>query len=186
MTRNNVLVDTSFCFFLKQKLKFSIQTLKHDPKSRETFYYLLAVLPGLIITSMLYPFPEETSSFATGMTVFNSLDMAELMFGDAGCIQNESIAWRITFYFALGVAAILTCFHWGLEGLGSKEDEPKRKDYASSIISLLFNDSLFLVLRCKVMDFESAYLNLLFPMKELFTIFCKIGLIIYYFCRKEQ
>ena len=135
---------------------------------------------------MLYPFPKEVSSFATGMAAFDTFDMAELLFDDAGCIQNENTAWKVTFYLAIGVSAILSSFYWGLEGLEYK-NSPKGRDYVVTLLSLVFNDLLFLVLRCRVMHVqEEVYLNLLFPIKESLSMLCRIGLIFYHCCRQEQ
>ena len=129
---------------------------------------------------MLYPFPKNLLFLATGMAAIDILDMAELMFGDAGCIQNEDTIWQVFFYLAIGASTILTSFYWGLEGVEENED-PKMMDYVATLSSLIFNDLLFLVLRCRVMHVQKeAYLSILFPIKEIFSSICRIGFILYY------
>ena len=114
------------------------------------------------------------------MAAFDTLDMAELMFGDAGCIQDYGTGWQVIFYLALGMSAIMTTFYWGLEGL-DKDDEPGTPDYIATVLGLIFNDVLFLIVRCKVMDVQhDTYLSLLFPIKESFSIFVRLGFIIYF------
>ena len=135
-----------------------------------TFYILLLTLPLLIITNITYPFPDDfkdmTSKLKKVFAMLDVIDMAELMFGDVGCFQTYETGFKFLFYFALLISAILTSFYYGLEQQ-SKQEETSPGDTIVTFLNLLFNDSLFLVLRAVTIYKEShAYFGVIFVVKE--------------------
>ena len=146
-------------------------------------------LPLLVINSMIYPYPEDqgkdkkiSTSLLIGLSAFDIIDMAELSFSDVGCIQNYGAGWPVLFYLALGMSAIMTTFYWGLEQV---EDEPKNGDFVATLMNWVFNDVLFLVVRCKVMYVQGhAYFGLIFVIKESLSVVVR-GLIFGYYLHKK-
>uniref|UniRef100_A0A7M6DQL3 Uncharacterized protein n=1 Tax=Clytia hemisphaerica TaxID=252671 RepID=A0A7M6DQL3_9CNID len=73
------------------------------------FHVLLWTLPMLVITNMVYPYPEEDkmNTLINGFAMLDIIDMAVLMFGDVGCFID---------YGSVGLIFLLhrfvnICFH---------------------------------------------------------------------------
>ena len=155
-----------------------MQTLDHGENPRGVFYALLFALTVLVINVFMHQHRNEEGS-NDGKAIDKSLligkcldilDMAELIFTSTGCILKYGIGWQASFYFALVVAAVLTCVYYGLEGL-KKHGMPKKKDYVATILGLLFSNLFFIVVRCKVMYTQNrASSGLIFVAKEVFSI----------------
>ena len=144
---------------------------------------LLSALVSLIINTMLYPYPEPegkddriSSALLIGMSAFDVLDMADLIFGDIGCVQNYGTGWQVVYYMVLGMCAILTNFYVGLE---KGKDYPKWYDFLMTGLNWCFNDVLFLIIRCHVMYTQGHfYFGLIFVIKEVLSIFMRGGLFV--------
>jgi len=86
---------------------------------KQTFGVLLSIFPIIVVTNMIYPFPEgkhkTITSLMKGFGLLDIIDMAELIFGDVGCFQIDTSSWLVFFYVALVLSAILTTSSYGLE-----------------------------------------------------------------------
>ncbi|XP_066918759.1 uncharacterized protein [Clytia hemisphaerica] len=141
------------------------------------FHILLWTLPMLVITNMMYPYPDEKemSTLITGFSMLDIIDMAELMFGDVGCFQNYGSVWLFFFYTALLMSAFITTSYSGLEQEKYYYD---MADRVTTCLSLVFNDLLFWCLRITTMVKEGhAYFGVIFVGKESMSSILRIILL---------
>ena len=152
--------------------------------ARYTVY--LTVLPMIILTNVLYPYPKQEKksqmSLQNGLSMIDFLDMAELLFGVVGCYINYNALWVTFFFLSIGTSTILTAFTRGLE---QPSLEDKDKCCISAIVTLanlLFNDVCFCILRVAVMIMEGhVYFGLIFVIKEVLSASLRGLLLGHYF-----
>ena len=159
---------------------------------------LLALFPILFLVNIIYPAGKECDgeencrmgfrdAFRKGMAISEFIDMAELMFGDLGCFQNYGTAWLTIFYLALAVSAFLMSFTaYGLEQEKTKKDG--WLDYCVTGSNLVFNDILFLILRCKTMTTQNTLdiVELVFVIREAMSAIVRSVLLLTTCCEDEE
>ena len=110
------------------------------------------------------------NTLINGFAMLDIIDMAELMFGDVGCFQNYGSVGKFFFYIALLISAFITTSYSGLEQQKEEKEDYKTADRVTTILSLVFNDLLFLCLRITTMAKEGhAYFGVIFVGKELMS-----------------
>ena len=133
----------------------------------------------MVFTYILYPYPnrkyERGEIFAIAIEFLNAFDIMDLV-ENIGCIQSYTDGWIWPFYIALGFSAILLAFPVGLTE--KDEHDPQGIRIISSVMTLIFTDVLFCIIRCYVMVKEkSVQLGFNFFLKNLLAAVCRIILI---------
>lgn len=165
---------------------FFSQTLENNLFAFITY---LQPLPILIFCDILYPRPDDHSprqlktTFINTFAMLNLLDLAQLIFADAGCFQTYHVGWMIAFYTALAISVMLQTFSFGLEQKKTHQEEPRNKDLIFTVLNLCFTDILFLVLRSyKAYKMKHAYIDAIFMTKEISSIIMRLMLTIGVYC----
>jgi len=140
----------------------------------------LAALPLLIITNMIYPYPEDLKTtrltMMNGLAMLDFIDMAELIFADVGCYITFGTGWIVIFYVALIVSVILTAFSNGIELKDKKL--VNQSSYIVTSLNMVFNDGLFFMLRIVTMSKTGhVYFGLIFVIKELGSFILRLILL---------
>lgn len=128
---------------------FDLQLPKFD------FFVIQIALPVLVVTYLLYPFPDRNYKhgevFAVAIEFLNAFDIMDLVL-DIGCVQKYSAGWIVLFYIALGVSTVLLAFPVRLEE--DDKDDPHALRILGSILTLVFTDIFFCTIRIAVMYHE--------------------------------
>ena len=115
--------------------------------------------------------------------MLNLLDLAQLIFSNAGCFQTYHVGWVIAFYTALAISVMLQTFSYGLEQKKTHQEEPRNKDLIFTVLNLCFTDILFLVLRSyKAYKMKHAYIDAIFMTKEISSIIMRLMLTLGVYC----
>ena len=133
----------------------------------------------MVFTYITYPYPdrryESGEIFAIAIEFLNAFDIMDLV-ENIGCIQSYTAGWIVIFYIALAVSTILLAFPVGLTE--DDEDDPQRCRIFSSVLTLIFTDALFCIIRGYVMiKEESVQSGFNFFLKNLLAASCRIILI---------
>ena len=167
-------------------LLFFLQTLENNLFAFITY---LQPLPILIFCDILYPRPDNRfpnsrkTTFINTFAIINLLDLAQLIFADAGCFQTYHVGWMVAFYTALAISVILQTFSYGLEQKKTHRQEPRNKDLVFTVLNLCFTDILFLVLRSyKAYRMKHAYIDAIFITKEISSLIMRLMLTVGVYC----
>ena len=150
-----------------------------------TFYILLLTLPLLIFTNFTYPYPDDSddkrAALVNAFSMLDLIDMAELMFGDIGCFQTYEFSLKFFFFVSLLMSALLTVFFYGLEQQSFNGAKKTKGDGVVTFFNLVFNDILFLILRCVTIDKEGhAYFGVIFIIKEAASCMIRTAMLYYH------
>lgn len=150
--------------------------------------YLLP-LPIFIFCDVLYPRPSNKYPNSHKISMVNSfamldiLDLAVLIFADAGCFQGYHIGWTIFYYSSLAVAVLLMTFSYGLEHQKDFTDDFSTIDMWFTILNVFFKDMTFLILRSyKAYRQNHVYIDAIFMAKEVSAIILRSSLAFSAYC----
>lgn len=143
----------------------------------------------LILAHVLYPYPirrgnKNHDHFAIAIELLNAYDIMDVV-DNISCIQTYSTVWFAIFFIALAVSAFHLAFPIGL----TEKDrcDPQWGRIISSIITLMFTDMAFAVIRGKVMLHEkNVQLGFNFFSKNVMAALWRICLITKAFCKNRQ
>ena len=128
---------------------------------------------------MLYPYPQRTSkpneNLAIAIELLNAYDIMDMV-ENITCFQTYSAFLLGLFYMSLMISALHVAFPISL----SEEDDrdPKKGRILSSIITLIFTDIMFAILRLCVMIYgKDAQLGFNFFSKNVMAAICRFFLI---------
>lgn len=128
---------------------------------------------------MLYPYPQRDSNpnenLAIAIELLNAYDIMDMV-ENITCFQKYSTFLLALFYMSLIISTLHVAFPIGL----SEEDErdPKKGRILSSIITLIFTDIMFAILRLYVMVHEKdTQLGFNFFSKNVMAAICRFSLI---------
>ena len=112
------------------------------------------------------------------------LDLAVLIFADAGCFQEYHTGWTIFYYTSLALAVLLMTFSYGFEQQKDFTDEFSTVDMWFTLLNLVFKDMTFLILRSyKAYQQKHVYIDAIFMAKEISAIILRSSLALgVYFC----
>lgn len=144
------------------------------------FVMFQIVMIILVLTHLLYPFPnrhyKRGELYAIGIEFLNAFDIMDLV-ADIGCVQSYQTGWLVWFFIATGASTLLLAFPCGLED--RDDEDPKPLQRWTSILTLLFTDISFFILRSVVIHNEkSVQSGFNFLMKNLLAAVIRFVLIV--------
>ncbi|XP_057314589.1 uncharacterized protein LOC130655805 isoform X2 [Hydractinia symbiolongicarpus] len=165
---------------------FALNKMTNDIKKNEDvpdwdFAILQTVMPVLVMTNLIYPLPvREKKNKAAGTAsvmigFLNAFDISDVI-TDYKYIQHYNTATEVWFFVSIVISIILLAFPIGLDE--EDEDDPRDGRILKSIVSLIFTDVSFCVLRSIVMHKENSLaMGLVFAYKNAISACISIYLI---------
>ena len=138
----------------------------------------------LVLAHMLYPYPQRkpnsNENLAIAIELLNAYDIMDMV-ENITCFQTYSTVWLGFFYMSLIISALHVAFPISL----TEEDEkdPLKGRVLSSIITLIFTDIMFAILRLRVMVYgKDTQVGFNFFSKNVMAAICRLPLIVKAFC----
>ena len=129
---------------------------------------------------MLYPYlqrkPNSNENLAIAIELLNAYDIMDMV-ENITCFQTYSTVWLGFFYMSLIISALHVAFPISL----TEEDEkdPLKGRVLSSIITLIFTDIMFAILRLRVMIYgKDTQVGFNFFSKNVMAAICRLSLIV--------
>ena len=138
----------------------------------------------LVLAHMLYPYPQRkpnsNENLAIAIELLNAYDIMDMV-ENITCFQTYSTVWLGFFYMSLIISALHVAFPISLTE--DDERDPIKGRILSSIITLIFTDFMFAILRLCVMVYgKDTQLGFKFFSKNVMAAICRFSLIVKAIC----